>query len=71
MQSTDGVVEHPVEARIPYREEAKAITNEQSIEALSNPPESLQQIASFLQDPSTIDTTQLFFYLRGGVALLE
>lgn len=62
--ASEGVVTHPVEERIPYHDrEAIPITKDQTIEALPDSPESLQVLASWLQDPPAIDTTQLGFFV--------
>lgn len=62
---SEGVVTHPVEERIPYHDrEAIPITKDQPLEALSDPPASLQVLASWLQNPQAIDTTHLGFFVE-------
>lgn len=61
---SEGVTTHPVEERIPYHDrEAVSITEEQSIEALPDPPQSLRVLASWLQNPQSVDTTHLGFFV--------
>lgn len=61
---SEGVTTHPVEERIPYHDrDAISVTKDQSVESLPNPPQSLQVLASWLQDPQVIDTTQLDFFV--------
>ncbi len=61
----EGVVEHPVEERIPYaNRDIISITKDRSFEALPDPPRSLQVLHVFLQNPGAVDTTRLGFYVK-------
>lgn len=61
---SEGVTTHPVEERIPYHDRnAIPVTKDQSVESLPDPPQSLRVLASWLQTPQVIDTTQLRFFV--------
>jgi hypothetical protein len=59
-----GVTEHPIEARIPYQEQAVSVTKEHPLADLSDPPSELKTLAAFLDDPSAVDTTRLGVFVE-------
>jgi hypothetical protein len=61
----EGVVEHPVEERIPHSDQdAISIDKETSFEALSDPPRSLRVLRRFLAAPASVDTTHLGLFVK-------
>ena len=55
---TEGVIEHPIDDRIPFHDEATAVTKQQTLSACPDPPDVLRMLARVLDSSRAIDTTQ-------------
>lgn len=64
--SSDGAIEHPIEARIPQHDRAVPITRQQPLSDLPDPPRELRTLSLFLDEPTKIDTTRLDVLLKGS-----